>query len=75
MSDEKQISVQGKVLKGCAYWPHPTNKGVGIIRFDAADGHEQFYFVNSAILRKLAEALLKNAALLEQERGAAIKNG
>jgi hypothetical protein len=41
---------------------------VGIIRLDAADGHEQFYFVNSAILRQLAEALLKNAALLEQQQ-------
>ena len=68
MNDEGKINVQGKVLKGSAYWPHPTNKGVGIIRFDAADGHEQFYFVNSAILRQLAEALLKNAALLEQQQ-------
>lgn len=67
MNEEKRTGVQGKVLKGCAYWPHPTNKGVGIIRFDAADGHEQFYFVNSATLRQLAEVLVKNAALLEQQ--------
>jgi hypothetical protein len=66
MNEEKKINVQGKVLKGYAYWPHPTNKGVGIIRFDAADGHEQFYFVNAAVLRQLAEGSLKNAAALEK---------